>query len=96
MPSSYGKKNLRGRGLTKVEKHWPRSSDTVLTILMMGVGFFKYVFSAIFIMYCIACKYPVIARLITVWAVQVSNPVGKSAGDLRLVLTPRDIIEADR
>ena len=24
-PSSYEKKNLPGRGLTKVEKHWSRS-----------------------------------------------------------------------
>jgi hypothetical protein len=23
-PSSYGKKNLPGRGLTKVEKHWSK------------------------------------------------------------------------
>ena len=27
-PSSYEKKNLRGRGLTKVEKHWARRLRT--------------------------------------------------------------------
>jgi len=48
------KKNLPGLGLTEVKKHWPRSSDTVLIIFMMGVGFFKYVlFCHIhYVLYC--------------------------------------------
>ena len=32
-PSSYEKKNLPGRGLTKVEKHWPRP----MTLAVSGV-----------------------------------------------------------
>jgi len=33
-PSSYEKKNLPGRGLTEVEKHWPREAPIVFMLFL--------------------------------------------------------------
>jgi len=49
-PSSYKKKNLPGRGLTKVEKHYPRQSSLLHIVidhlvLMWDGGFAQYIVS---------------------------------------------------
>jgi len=42
-PSSYKKKNLPGRGLTKVEKHWCKPFQACSAITAVGLSMFLYV-----------------------------------------------------